>query len=132
MKRTLIALAIALVAVAALAAPGLAGSRDNNRDRIPDKWEKRHHLSLKVDQSNRDQDRDDADNLCEFRSHDNPRDADTDEDGIEDENEADEIECENEVENENENEAGDDHRGPNRGPGGGTEDNSGPGNNNDD
>ena len=115
MKRTLIALAVAIAAIAALAVPGIAGARDHNGDQIPDKWEKRFHLSLKVDQSRRDQDKDGADNTCEFKSHDNPRDDDTDNDGVEDENEADEIECEAD-EQENENEA-EDHDSPNSGPG---------------
>lgn len=76
----------ALTAIAALALPGLAAAKakDRNHDRIPDRWEKRHHLSLKVDQAGRDQDRDNLDNRAEFLAGDNPRDADSDNDGIED------------------------------------------------
>jgi hypothetical protein len=86
-KRTIkLLFAAALLVAAALlpAASAAAHSGDRNRDRIPDRWEKRHHLSLKVKQTHRDQDRDGLNNLGEFRSHSDPRDADSDEDGIED------------------------------------------------
>lgn len=70
--------------LAILALPSAAAARDRNHDRIPDRWEKRHHLSLGVNQARRDQDRDRLDNLAEFMAGDNPRDADTDNDGIPD------------------------------------------------
>ncbi|MFN8159689.1 MAG: hypothetical protein U0R52_01405 [Solirubrobacterales bacterium] len=83
--RTLyLAFAMALGALAILALPGIASAKDRNHDRIPDRWEKRHHLSLKVKQTKRDQDRDGLNNLGEFNQGTNPRDADTDNDGIED------------------------------------------------
>jgi hypothetical protein len=83
---TKILLAAALVLAAALlpAATAAARSGDRNHDRIPDRWETRNHLSLKVKQTHRDQDRDGLNNLGEFRSHSDPRDADSDEDGIQD------------------------------------------------
>ena len=83
---TKILLAAALVLAAALlpAATAAARSGDRNHDRIPDRWEKRNHLSLKVKQTHRDQDRDGLNNLGEFRSHSDPRDADSDGDGIKD------------------------------------------------
>lgn len=83
---TKILLAAALVLAAALlpAATAAARSGDRNHDRIPDRWEKRNHLSLKVKQTHRDQDRDGLNNLGEFRSHSDPRDADSDEDGVKD------------------------------------------------
>jgi hypothetical protein len=74
--------AVALGAFAIFVLPGLASARDGNDDRIPDRWEKRHHLSLKVDQTRRDQDRDRLRNLAEFRAGDNPRDRDSDDDGV--------------------------------------------------
>lgn len=77
-------LTAALVALAVLALPALAAAKDRNHDRIPDRWEKRHHLSLKVNQAKRDQDRDHLRNRAEFMAGDNPRDADTDNDGIKD------------------------------------------------
>lgn len=77
-------LALALGAVAVLALAGLAVAKDGNDDRIPDKWEKQHDLSLQVDQSRRDQDRDGLRNRAEFRSHNDPRDRDSDDDGTRD------------------------------------------------
>ena len=71
----------ALGALALLALPGVAAAKDHNRDRIPDRWEKRHHLSLNVNQSARDQDRDHLGNRGEFQAGDNPRDRDSDDDG---------------------------------------------------
>src|SRR6266480_3350332 len=58
--------------------------RDRNHDGIPDKWEKKHRLSLKVNQARRDQDHDGLNNKQEFRDKTNPRDADTDNDGVRD------------------------------------------------
>lgn len=79
------ALLAALGALALLAAlPSLAAAKDRNHDRIPDRWEHRHHLSLNVNQAKRDQDRDQLDNLGEFKAGDNPRDKDSDNDGVED------------------------------------------------
>jgi hypothetical protein len=66
---------------------GAAAAKDRNHDRISDRWEKHFHLSLRVNQAHRDQDRDQVDNLNEFREGTNPRDADTDNDGIRDEDE---------------------------------------------
>jgi hypothetical protein len=75
------ALTTLLLAVPASAA---ARSRDRNHDHIPDRWERAHHLSLKVKQGKRDQDRDGLRNRAEFRAHMDPRDADSDDDGVED------------------------------------------------
>lgn len=75
-------LALVLGAMAIFVLPGLASAKDGNDDRIPDRWEKRHHLSLKVDQARRDQDRDHLRNLAEFRAGDDPRDRDSDDDGV--------------------------------------------------
>src|SRR3954469_7078926 len=69
---------------ASLMLAGGAFAKDRNHDRIPDRWEKRHHLSLHHKQGGRDQDHDGLKNRGEFRAHLNPRDADTDNDGIED------------------------------------------------
>ena len=74
----------ALGAMALLALPSVAAAKDRNHDRIPDRWEKRHHLSLQVNQASHDQDRDQLDNRGEFKAGDNPRDRDTDNDGVED------------------------------------------------
>ncbi|HVD41225.1 MAG TPA: hypothetical protein VNC16_09520 [Solirubrobacterales bacterium] len=73
--------ALALGALALLAMPGLAAAKDRNHDRIPDRWEKRHKLSLNVNQARRDQDRDHLRNRAEFLAGDDPRDRDSDDDG---------------------------------------------------
>jgi hypothetical protein len=76
----LAALAFALFAVLA----GPAAAHDRNGDRIPDRWEKRHHLSLKVKQGKRDQDHDGLRNRAEWKAGLDPRDEDSDDDGTED------------------------------------------------
>jgi hypothetical protein len=83
--RNLLLLAASCVAVLVFPAAGMARSHgDRNRDRIPDRWERAHHLSLKVNQAKRDQDHDGLRNRAEFMAGDDPRDADTDSDGIRD------------------------------------------------
>jgi hypothetical protein len=77
----------ALGALALLALPSVAAAKDRNHDRIPDRWEKRHHLSLKVKQTTRDQDRDHLRNRAEFLSGNDPRDEDSDDDGVMDDDE---------------------------------------------
>jgi hypothetical protein len=74
--------------------PGAASARkhtcpssarvDRNRDGLPDRWECRNGLSLRVKQARRDADRDGLNNRGEFRAGTNPRDADTDNDGVRD------------------------------------------------
>src|SRR2546426_12449511 len=75
----------AIASLAALAAPSQA--KDRNHDRIPDRWERAHHLSLRVNQARRDQDHDGLKNRAEVRAQDDPRDADIDNDGVKDGNE---------------------------------------------
>jgi hypothetical protein len=75
-------LALALGALALLAMPGLAAAKDRNHDRIPDRWEKRHGLSLDVNQAKRDQDHDRLRNRAEFLAGNSPRDRDSDDDGV--------------------------------------------------
>jgi hypothetical protein len=79
-KATWIAGAVAALALV-LAGSAAATAKDRNGDRIPDRWEKRFHLSLKVNQANKDQDRDKVDNRNEFEEGTNPRDKDSDNDG---------------------------------------------------
>jgi hypothetical protein len=74
--------ALALGALALLAMPSLAAAKDRNHDRIPDRWEKRHHLSLQTNQARLDQDRDRLRNRAEFLAGDNPRDDDSNDDGV--------------------------------------------------
>ena len=84
--RTLLLIATACAALLAFAPGAMAHSwkGDRNHDRIPDRWERANHLSLKVNQARRDQDHDGLRNRAEFLAGDNPREADTDDDGIED------------------------------------------------
>jgi hypothetical protein len=77
-------LTAALVLVATLGVAATAGAADRNRDRIPDRWEKRNGLSLKVNQARRDQDRDGLRNRGEFKARTDPRDPDSDDDGTDD------------------------------------------------
>lgn len=77
-------LVFALIASLLFAASASASARDANRDRIPDRWEKKHGLSLKVKQTRRDQDRDGFHNRAEWRAKTDPRDADSDDDGLDD------------------------------------------------
>jgi hypothetical protein len=74
--------ALALGALALLAMPSLAAAKDRNHDHIPDRWEKKHHLSLKVNQAQRNQDGDKLRNRAEFLAGDNPRDKDSNDDGV--------------------------------------------------
>jgi hypothetical protein len=74
----------ALGAIAMLALPAMAAAKDRNHDRIPDRWEQRHNLSLQVNQAGRDQDRDQLRNRAEFMAGDNPHRADSDGDGTPD------------------------------------------------
>jgi len=71
-----------LVAAFALASP--AAAKDRNDDGLPDRWEKRYDLSLKVKQGKRDQDSDGLNNRGEYQAGTNPREDDSDDDGSED------------------------------------------------
>jgi hypothetical protein len=84
--RILMLLAAACAALLAVAATGSAhnGSGDRNHDRIPDRWERAYHLSLKVNQARRDQDHDGLRNRAEFLAGTNPRSDDSDDDGTDD------------------------------------------------
>jgi hypothetical protein len=77
-------LLLALLGSLLFAANASAHGRDSNRDRIPDRWEKQHGLSLKVKQTSRDQDKDGFRNRAEWRAKTDPRDADSDDDGTDD------------------------------------------------
>jgi hypothetical protein len=77
----------AILALVAVSVPGAATAKDRNGDRIPDRWEKRHKLSLKVDQRKKDQDRDGLRNRGEWLSGTSPRDRDSDDDGVSDRSE---------------------------------------------
>jgi hypothetical protein len=75
-KLTILIAALALVAV-----PGVAQAADRDSDGLPDRWERRHHLSTSTDSANADQDDDNVDNGNEFEEGTKPRDRDSDDDG---------------------------------------------------
>jgi hypothetical protein len=82
----LIAAAVTL-ALLAIPAGALAKSRDGDHDRMPDKWEKAHHLNPHAKDARKDADHDGLVNISEFRHHTDPQKADTDNDGVDDNNE---------------------------------------------
>jgi hypothetical protein len=84
--KKLTTIATAVLSLALLAVPAGAGARtrDRNHDRIPDSWERAHHLSLRVNQARRDPDHDGLNNRAEFRAGLDPRDRDSDDDGVAD------------------------------------------------
>ena len=79
--RTFAVAAAGALALMVVAFGGTAVAKDRNHDQIPDKWEKKFDLSVKVDQSNKDQDRDHVDNMNEFQEGTNPRVKDTNHNG---------------------------------------------------
>src|SRR4051812_18167931 len=88
LQSTLRRLRLVLVAVAALGLlvlPSVASAKRHNRDRnhngIPDKWEKRYHLKGKK-LAKADPDKDGLNNKAEYRSHTNPRKADSNRNGV--------------------------------------------------
>jgi hypothetical protein len=79
LHRVLATLAVLVAATALCPAPALARKRDH--DKLPDRWERKFHLSTKKNDANRDRDRDGLSNFGEYRSHTNPRKKDSDHDG---------------------------------------------------
>jgi hypothetical protein len=79
LRRLLTIVALLVAATALTATPALARTKDH--DHMPDRWEKRHHLNVKKDDSRRDRDRDGLSNYGEYRAHTNPRKKDSDHDG---------------------------------------------------
>jgi hypothetical protein len=79
-------LVVAMFTLALLAVPAAADAkrRDRDHDGLPDKWEKRHDLSVHKKSAKKDPDRDGLNNKREFSRHSDPRDADTDNDGLDD------------------------------------------------
>jgi len=78
--------ALPLVALMVLAGSwtSTAIARDRDDDRLPDRWEKRHDLSVKKASGRGDPDRDGLSNRREYKLKLNPRRADTDRDGLKD------------------------------------------------
>lgn len=77
-------LCLALWALAILtmsAAPAAAAPADRDRDGLPDRWERKHGLSVKRANAFADTDRDRVDNRNELREGTDPTGTDTDRDG---------------------------------------------------
>src|SRR3954451_4953023 len=90
MRRMLIliaALALDALSVAAVASADRGHRGDRNHDVLPDRWERHHHLSLKVNKAHRDPDRDKLDNRNEFRHGPDPNKRVTVDDGVRDRDE---------------------------------------------
>jgi hypothetical protein len=94
MKKRLIAAAVGVMAALLVAIPGIASQSDGNADGLPDRWEKRHDLSLQVKQGKRNQDGDALRNRGEFKQGTDPRDPDTDDDGVVDGEDSEPGKCE--------------------------------------
>ena len=78
-------LALPMLVFASLAGTvSAAGSRDRDHDRLPDRWERKHHLSATIPSARRDPDRDRLNNRRELRLRTHPRRADTDGDHLRD------------------------------------------------
>ncbi len=70
-----------VIAALTLVVPSTAAARDRDRDRLPDSWERKHHLSVKRASTNGDPDRDRVDNRNELQEGTKPRSRDSDRDG---------------------------------------------------
>src|SRR4051794_29049472 len=84
MNRTAVATAAATLITLGAPLSAVAASHDRNHDGLPDTWETRHHLSLKVNQAGRDHDHDGLNNKGELRRGTNPGRSDSDRDGLAD------------------------------------------------
>jgi hypothetical protein len=82
MSKPIVVTLAALFCVAGPIAPALAKDRD--RDGLPDRWERKYHLSTKVKSAKKDRDRDRLRNRQEYKHKTNPRKKDTDRDGLRD------------------------------------------------
>jgi hypothetical protein len=61
-----------------------AAHRKNDRDHMPNGWEKKHGLNRQINDAQEDPDADLLVNIAEFKNKTDPQDADTDDDGFTD------------------------------------------------
>ena len=85
-KIKLLLFGVVLAALLAVPAGAMAKPRDRDHDGLPDKWEKKFHLSTSKNNAKADPDKDGLNNLGEFKSKTNPRKADTNGNGVNDAN----------------------------------------------
>jgi hypothetical protein len=81
MRPTRLIMLVVAVAMALLAVPAASQARDRDHDGLPDKWEKKFHLSTQKSSANADSDRDSVDNGNEYRERTNPRRKDSNRNG---------------------------------------------------
>ncbi|MGH2692230.1 MAG: hypothetical protein ACRDHM_06970 [Actinomycetota bacterium] len=86
LARVLVRLSVGLLAALVLVAPASAKSSKakNDRDRMPNGWEKKHGLNVRVNDAREDPDADQLPNIAEFKNRTDPQDADSDDDGFSD------------------------------------------------
>jgi hypothetical protein len=77
-------LVLPMIVLACIAVTATAGPRDRDHDRLPDRWERNHHLSTAISSAKRDPDSDRLNNRRELRRRTHPRRADTDRDQLRD------------------------------------------------
>lgn len=83
-SRVALAAAIGLTILLAGTAPAMAKVIDRNHNKIPDKWEKKYHMSLRKNQAKLDFDKDGLSNINEYLAGTNPRVKDTNHNGVRD------------------------------------------------
>lgn len=81
MRPTRLIMLVVAVAMALLAVPAASQARDRDHDGLPDKWEKKFHLSTHKNSANADSDRDHVDNGNEYRERTSPRRKDSNRNG---------------------------------------------------
>jgi hypothetical protein len=69
-----------LLGVALALVPAAGAMAKTDGDGMPSKWEKRHHLSVRINDAAKDPDKDGLSNFGEYRSHTDPRRRDSDRD----------------------------------------------------
>jgi hypothetical protein len=69
-----------LLGVAFAAVPAAGAMAKSDHDGMPSRWEKRNHLSVRVNDAAKDPDKDGLSNFGEYRSHTDPRRRDSDRD----------------------------------------------------
>lgn len=76
--------AAGLVLLLASATPALAKAADRNHNKIPDKWERKYHLSTKKSTAKKDTDHDGLNNRNEYLAGTSPRKKDSNRNGVRD------------------------------------------------